>query len=120
MPAGQFVAELAGVFFEMRANDSDALGWTGGGWDVQFAIEAQRQVVLADLVALGQVRIEVIFSVKDAVHCDLAIEGKRRLNDHLNCHSIGNWHCSGQAQTYRTRSGVRFSAKSNLATTEHF
>ena len=56
------VDELGGVLLEMRAGDPDRERPVRGV-DGQAAPRCQRQVVLADLVALGQVRVEVVLAV---------------------------------------------------------
>ena len=58
------VQALAGVFFQVHAGDADALGAVRS-LDVDVAVFGQRLVVLRDLVALGQVGIEVILAGED-------------------------------------------------------
>ena len=48
--------------------------------DLQPAVVAQRQVVLADLVALGQVGIVVVLAVPLGEAGDLAVQGQGRLD----------------------------------------
>jgi len=63
--ATRFVVRvLARVFFKMRADDADALGGgILGGFNVEPAVVAKRQVVLAALIVLRQVRIVVVLAV---------------------------------------------------------
>ena len=56
------VQRLAGVLFEMRARDADALLRAVVEHDVQVSLGHHRQLVLADLVALGKVRVEVVLA----------------------------------------------------------
>ena len=49
---------------------------TGGGFDQHFAFAHDGMVQLADLVALRQVRVEVILAVKGRVEIDLRLEAK--------------------------------------------
>ena len=57
--------ELAGVFFEVDADDADLLG-AALAVDLDPAALAQGLLVLRDLVALGQVGIDVVFARKNA------------------------------------------------------
>ncbi len=75
--AGHFVVHaLAGVFFEMGPDDADLLRLEAilGVADRQVAVVRQRQVVLADLVALGQVRVVVLLAVPLGEAGDLAVQ----------------------------------------------
>ena len=85
--AGHFVVHaLAGVFFEVGADDADPLGrkLALGIADLQPAVVAQRQVVLAGLVALGQVGIVVVLAVPLGEAGDLAVQGQGRLDRKLD------------------------------------
>ena len=79
--AGQLVVHaLAGVFFQMGADDADPLGLDPslGIADLQPAVVAERQIVLADLIALGQVGIVVVLAVPLGEAGDLAVRAPRR------------------------------------------
>ena len=56
---------LGGVLLEVRPNDPD-LELAVGRRQRQLPVDAERLVVLGDLVALGQVGIEVVLPVEDA------------------------------------------------------
>ena len=56
-----FVDALAGVVFHVDARDPDALV-DAADLDVDIAVLGQRLIVLRDLVALGQIRIEVVLA----------------------------------------------------------
>ena len=56
------VDELRRVLFEMGAPDPDGLR-PGRGVEREAAVGRQRQLELADLVALGQVRVEVVLAI---------------------------------------------------------
>ena len=72
---------FAGVFFQMRANDADLLGGEAafGVADLKMAVVAERQIILADLIALRQVGIIIILAVPLRRRRDLAIERDGRL-----------------------------------------
>ena len=61
-PAQPLVQRLAGVLLQVRARDADALGAAVIQDDVESALRHDRQLVLADLIALGQIRIEVVLA----------------------------------------------------------
>jgi len=68
------VSQFAGVLFEMRAPDADPLGRAVRQIDLQPAVDRQREFVLADLVAFGQVRIEVALAGELVEGGDLAVQ----------------------------------------------
>ena len=61
------VRELAGVFFDVRAGDADTFGASAvfdGDDDVEVSALRDWLVELRDLVALGQVRVEVLLAIE--------------------------------------------------------
>ena len=73
---------LACVFFHMQASDADAFGHS-----VARAIERrnidppvfrQGLVELRNLIALGQVRIKIVFARKDRILAHFTIDRRRR------------------------------------------
>ena len=60
--AEALVQRLAGVLFEMRAGDADGLDGAVVEHDFERALRDHRQLVLADLIALRQIRIEIILA----------------------------------------------------------
>src|SRR5262249_51163541 len=69
------VQHLAGVLFEVSADDADALG-PSGGVDLEPAILAEGEVVLADLIVLGQVGVVVVLAVPLGEAGNRAVEGQ--------------------------------------------
>ncbi len=67
----------------MEARDADALG-RARDFDVEKAAGGERQFVLGDLVALGQIGIEIVFAGEPRMLVDRAIEGKRGAHGHLD------------------------------------
>ena len=64
--APRFVVKvLAGIFFEMGADDADPprLGRLRVGRDLEPAVGAEGQIVLADLITLRQVGIVILLAV---------------------------------------------------------
>ena len=76
LPASFVVHALAGVFFQMGADDADLLRLDAslGIADLQPAVVAERQIVLADLIALGQVGIVIVLAVPLGERGDLAVQ----------------------------------------------
>ena len=76
--AGALVVHaLAGVLLEVDADDPHFSRPSPLGIDhFQLPISGERQVELADLVALGEVGIEIILPVPLRERCDVAIEGQ--------------------------------------------
>ena len=63
------VDRLARVLLEMQALDADRLR-LAVDVDLDLALADDRLLVLADLVALRQIRIEVVLAVEDALQVD--------------------------------------------------
>ena len=76
---------LARVLFHVQPGDPNALGGAAG-FDLDEAMFGERLVELRDLVSLGQVGIEIIFSREDGGLVDLAIQRHRR--EHREFHSF--------------------------------
>ncbi len=68
------VQALAGVFFHVQARDTDALRASVCGRHIDPAMLGDGLVELRDLVALGQVGIEVVFAREDGALAHLAVE----------------------------------------------
>ena len=109
--AGQLVAQLAGVLLQVRADDADALG-AAGHRQIEEAVAAQRLVVLADLIALGQVGIEVVLAIPVAVFGDGAVQRQAHHGRHLHGALVHDRQRSGQ------RSHQRIDQRVRLATLE--
>ena len=56
-----FVKVFRGVLFEMETRDADAFGGAGD-FDVEPAAGGERQFVLRDLIALGEIGVEIVFA----------------------------------------------------------
>ena len=70
---GALVEQLAGVLLQMGPRDA-AAPRLAIDLELEVALAAERQVVLRDLVTLGQVRIEVVLTVELREFRDLAAE----------------------------------------------
>ena len=71
-----FVQIFCGVFFEMQASDADAF-FRAVVVDFNPAVGGERKFVLRDLIAFGQIGIEIIFAGKARVLMDAAMQCQR-------------------------------------------
>jgi len=67
------MGEFAGVFLQVSAPHADALCPLAGA-DIQVSVFRQRLFILRNLVALGQIGIEVILAREDAGLSHLAVQ----------------------------------------------
>src|SRR5476649_541907 len=65
--------QLPGIFFEMNAPNMNSFDLSVD-FDVEPAADADRYVVLADLVTLRQIGIEVVLAVEFGVGVDRAVK----------------------------------------------
>jgi hypothetical protein len=70
------VQRLAGILFEMQALDSDPNGMVRRELDLDLPLPYDRALVLGDLIALGQIGIEVILAVERRPPINLGLEAK--------------------------------------------
>ena len=108
---------LAGVLFHMHAGDADALA-AGRALDFDVAMFRHRLVVLRDLVALGQVGIEIVLAGEDRSRVDLAIQRRGRQHGELHRPPVQNRQRARQPQTHRADIRVRRIAKPGRAAAE--
>ncbi len=115
------VHALAGVFFEVGADDANPLGrkFPLGIADIQPAVVAQRQVVLADLVALGQVRVVIVLAVPLGEAGDLAVQGQGRLDGKLDRAAIHHRQRARHADAHRAGLRIGRGAEPRAARAEH-
>src|SRR5262249_33926844 len=109
------VHELGRVLFEVGSVDSDRrpVG------DRELAAGSERDVVLADLVALWEVGIEVVLAVEDRARSDLAAEGQRDHQPEVDGALVERRQGAGVAEADRARQGVRRRAERQPAAAEH-
>ncbi len=98
---------LAGVFFHMQAGDADPLRPRAGGGDVDVAVLGNRLVVLRNLVALGQVGIEIILAREDRPLAHPAVDGERSERGELDRLLVQHRQSTGQAQADRADIRIR-------------
>ncbi len=114
-----FVQALAGVFFQVRAGYPDALDGAVFQGDVQVALADDRQVHLADLVAFGQVRVEVVLAREHVALADLGIDGQAEHARHAHGFLVQYWQYARHAQVNQAGLGVRLGTEGGGAAGEN-
>ena len=109
------VHELGGVLLEVRARD---LHVRAAG-DRELAAPGEREVVLADLVALGQVGIEVVLAVEDRALRDLAAEREPDHQPVVHGLRVQRRQRARVAEADGARARVRLLAERQRAAAEH-
>lgn len=110
---------LAGVFFQVRAGNADTLDGAVFQGDVQVALADNRQLHLADLVTLGQVRVEVVLAGEHVVLADLGVDRQAEHAGHAHGFFVQHRQHAGHAQVDQAGLGVRLGAKGGGATGEN-
>ncbi len=90
------VDQAPGVLLDVHACNASAL-FLARGDELQRSIDAQRQVVLRDLVPLGQVRVHVILAVHLAVRRDLAVQRQSRQHCCFHGRPVHHWQRAGKS-----------------------
>ena len=114
-----FVQQLAGVLLHVHARDADVVVGTpvvAAGPDQ--AVGRQRLLVLRNLVALGQIGIEVILAREDRGLVNGAAQGERRANGTIHRASVQHRQRPGQAEAHGTDVRVGLRAERGAAAAE--
>jgi hypothetical protein len=114
------VQALAGVFFQVRAGDADAFDRAVFQRDVQVALADNRQFHLADLVALGQVRVEVVFTGEHVVLADLGVNRQTEHHRHAHRFLVQHRQHARHAQVDQAGLGVRLGTEGGGTTGKDF
>ncbi len=114
-----FVKIFRGVFFEVKAGDADAF-FGAANFDLEPAAGSKGQFVLRDLVALGEVRVEIVFPGEARMAVDGAIQRERGTHGHFDGALVEHGESSGQAEADGAYVGVRRIAEARRATAEDF
>ena len=109
---GKLVTEFPRVLLKMGSGDSDpAYPPVGVGThrrNIDRTVETQREVVLTDLVALGQIRIGVVFSIPLGMRRDGAPQGHAHHRRHLDGAAVHDRQTAGQGGHQGIDQGVGF------------
>ncbi len=114
-----FVQALAGIFFQVRAGHANTLDGAVFQRDVQVALADDRQLHLADLVALGQVRVEVVLAREHVVLADLGVNRQAEHHRHAHRFLVQHRQYAGHAQVDQAGLGVGLCAERGGATGEN-
>src|SRR6266508_3350878 len=115
---GAHVQRLAGVLFEVDAGDPEA-PHRSLDRHVQVPADAQRLVVLADLVVLRHVRIEVVLAVELRPLGDAAVQREPDPGRVLDRGAVDHRQRARLTQADRAHLGVGFGAEGRRARAEH-
>ena len=118
---GFVMDRLAGFFLEMDPPKPDE---TGSIFPLRFSMPPYREmgfarpVVLRDLVALGQVRIEVILAGKGTGFGNVTLNGQRHANGVFDGAAVQYGQDAGHAQADGTHAGIGLPTEGHGASTE--
>ncbi len=71
---------LARILLHMQAGDADPLGHLAVGLNIHIAARNDRVLVLADLIALGQVGVKIVLPVKARIVVHLPVDAEPGLH----------------------------------------
>src|SRR5262249_37862232 len=100
------VDALSGVVLYMDARHADALG-LAVDLDLDPAVFGQGLIVLRNLVALRQIRVEVILTGEDGTRVHVAIQRQSRLNGEFHGLAAKHRQRARQSQANRADMSVR-------------
>ena len=100
------MAQFACVLFQVGPSNSDGSG-ARFGFNFNGAADAKGQVVLADLVSLGEIGIEVVLSVPFAEVWNIRSQSNADHHGKLNCFSVEHRKGPGQGHGDRIHQCVR-------------
>ena len=112
-----FVQGLARILLQMRTGNPYPAGGAGDGI-LDAAARRNRPLVLGNLIALGQIRIEVVLAREDRDRVDLAIERVRDANRELHHAAVEDRQGTRQPEADRTDVRVRRRAEARAAAAE--
>jgi len=113
------VDELARILLHVRPGDADGF-FSAVHLNLNFAVFGNRQFELRNLISLGQVGIEVIFSGKLIALVDSEIAGQRQLDGVMDNLPVQHGQGPGHAETDRAGMGIGRRAECGGAAAENF
>ncbi len=114
-----FMQGFAGVFFQMRARELDVFFLLANA-DSQSATGNDRNFKLADLVALGQVGVEVILARKNRAWRNLPANGQAKFDGADHGFTVEHRQHTGQGNIDGARLRIRRRAKGDAAAGKDF
>src|SRR5947209_2740702 len=97
---------LAGVVFHVDTRYADALFATVDR-NSERAVLGQRLIVLGDLVALRQIRIEIVLARESRYRIDAATQGEAGADRHLKGSPVQDRKSARQSETDRANVSIR-------------
>ena len=117
---------FAGVFFKVGASQCNGLGKRARAAarsvekDRQCPADDHRQLILADLITLGQVRIEVVFAGKNRLRRNLCSDREAKADCAFDCGPVGYGQRARQGQIESAGLRVGLGTKPRRRAREHF
>ena len=97
--------QLACVLLNVDSGDADAL-FTAFRLNVQMSFAAQREIILGNLICLGQIGIEVILTVLLGIGSNFAAGGKSCLHRILHHLAVQHRQRTGHTGAHRAALGI--------------
>ena len=113
------VVQLACILFHVDTGNADAFMLAVNN-NVDMTAKADRFIKLGNLIVLGQVRIEVVFTVEFVVFLDIAVQRQACFDSEINNLLVQHRQCTGHTQANRAYMGVGQAAESSGAAAECF
>ena len=107
------VNALAGVIFHVQARDANPLGAAVRRGHIDPAVLGDGLVELRDLIALGQIGIEVVFAREDRALAHLAVDSQRGQRGKLDGLRVQHRQRPRQPQADRADVGIRAPSQSD-------
>ena len=111
---------LAGILFEMQALNAHNDLLRGGDIHHNFALTHDGMFVLADLIALRQIGIEIILTVKDGPIIDLCLQTKTGANGLRDAFTVDHWQHAGHGRIHQRHMGIGCAAKFSRSRRKEF
>lgn len=106
------------VLFEVHTFDAN--GFVAGDFDVAVIADRVGFFVLADLIALRQIGIEIVFAMKKRTAADVAVERECGFEDEDDGGVVNDRQGAWESGADRADAGVDFAAERVRAAAEHF
>ena len=90
------VQAFAGILLQMQAFDADLDGFAVLEVDIDLALAHDGVLVLADLIALGQVGVEIVLAVEQRTQVDLGLEAQPGAHRLLDAFFVDHWQHAGE------------------------
>ena len=113
------MVQLACILFHVDTGNADAFMLAVNN-DINVTAQADRLIKLGNLIVLGQVRIEIVFTVKFVEFLNIAVQCQTCFNSEINNLLVQHRQSTRHTQAYRAYMGVRQTAEGSGAAAECF